>query len=161
MAYGKKQFRYIRVGERTYAWQVCFSDDYCHLWLVVTEKDGCFEAAYRLRQRDDRRWIALGGDGFGKVLKLFGGGTFRCPEFAPGGIAKPSGVRELIEWCLRPNPYWEWVDRDGLPIPPGEICPQCGERVSFYPFSNHTTDCKNCGHYFAVRAAAIESTSPR
>lgn len=100
MAVATKNLRKLRHKERDFVWFVAPDTDSGDLILHVVSDDKKFLVHYVLGQRSDQALIVVIGPEFAGASTGRNHTRFRCPRFETNGIATPSAVVRLIDWCL-------------------------------------------------------------
>lgn len=101
MGIATKNKRKLKIGEREFVWYVSEDSDSADMVLHVASQDKKFIVKYHLGQPSDTRFLIVIGNEF-PDLSDAGGVWIRvlCPEWEKDSIVTPSGVRNLIQWCL-------------------------------------------------------------
>jgi len=115
MALDRKSRRQIDIEGREYFWWVYEEwEDSGPVTLAVSSADRRFLVRYPIHQSDNGRYLTVVGREFAGLPKRRSGWTrVRCPALTTGDIVKPSDVRRLIQWCLRPKSELIQIDWDG------------------------------------------------
>jgi hypothetical protein len=100
MSVAKKQRRKLMRDDREFIWWVALDYDSNDMILHIVSDDKKFMAHYVLGQQDQERLVIILGPEFSGATTGGSWQRFRCPCFDPHGVATPSGVRKLIDWCL-------------------------------------------------------------
>ena len=107
--------RQIEIDGRSFFWWLYEEwDEPGPVILAVSSADKRFLLRYQINQPDSGRYLTVMGREFAGLPQRPSGWTrVRCPALITRLAVKPSDVRRLIEWCLRPKAQLVQLDWNG------------------------------------------------
>jgi hypothetical protein len=105
----------IAIDGRDFLWSVYEEwEEAGPVTLAVSSTDRRFLVRYQIHQPDGDRYITVLGREFGGLPERRNSLIrVRCPILTSGEAIRPSDVRRLVQWCLRPKAELVQVDWDG------------------------------------------------